>query len=93
MFVTGSLKYQAHPSNLRLKIACMLSSVCPLCSQVATYTDDFNEERKSREKMAGERFQLEAELEAKSEEIRHLKMELDAQAAAANVQEDVSGYC
>ena len=72
----------------------MLSSVCQkLCSQVTTYKDDFIEERKSREKMAGEKFQLEAELEAKSEEIRQLKMELDAQAAATNVQEDVSGHC
>ena len=57
---------------------------------MTTYRDDFNEERTAREKMAEEKFQLSVSLKAKSEEIRQLKMKLNAQPAAINMQDDVS---
>ncbi len=56
---------------------------------MSTYRDDFNEERKAREKMAGEKFQLELALKTKNEEIHLLKQKLNDQAARV-MQDDVS---
>ncbi len=57
--------------------------------QMVVYREDFNEERKAREAMAGEKYQLEEALKTKAEEIRGLKRQLNEQAAMA-MQTDVS---
>ncbi len=57
--------------------------------QMVVYREDFNEERKAREAMAGEKYQLEEVIKTKAEEIRGLKRQLNEQAAMA-MQTDVS---
>ncbi len=56
---------------------------------MVVYREDFNEERKARETMAGEKYQLEEVIKTKTEEIRGLKRQLNEQAAMA-MQTDVS---